>query len=319
METSRRTARLRREYLFRKALEGAERADAEKKRKIAQALAEGKALPTELRREEQGLRREMALEDERTAAPVLDDEYATYEGKPRVVITTSRAPSSRLQKFAKEVRLLFPGSRRENRGGRVLADIVNDARAEGVTDVVLVHEHRGEPDGMIVCHLPHGPTAYFGLSGTVTRHDIRAAQKRDAAAAGGGLDDDDDAETLANVSEAAPHLIFDNFSTELGRRVQSILKHLFPVPKADSKRVITFSNGGDFVSFRHHTYKRGETVASAGGRKRRSNDVSLTEAGPRFEMRLYRIALGTVDETEAETEFVLRPYLNSKKSRRAAL
>ena len=28
--------------------------------------------------------------------------------------------------------------------------------------VVIVHEHRGEPDGMVVCHLPFGPTAYFG-------------------------------------------------------------------------------------------------------------------------------------------------------------
>lgn len=29
-------------------------------------------------------------------------------------------------------------------------------------EVVIVHEHRGEPDGMVVCHLPFGPTAYFG-------------------------------------------------------------------------------------------------------------------------------------------------------------
>ena len=29
-------------------------------------------------------------------------------------------------------------------------------------EVVIVHEHRGEPDGMVICHLPFGPTAYFG-------------------------------------------------------------------------------------------------------------------------------------------------------------
>jgi rRNA maturation protein Rpf1 len=32
----------------------------------------------------------------------------------------------------------------------------------------MVHEHRGEPDGLIVCHLPFGPTAYFGLLNVVS-------------------------------------------------------------------------------------------------------------------------------------------------------
>ncbi len=83
---------------------------------------------------------------------------------------------------------------------------------------------------MIVCHLPYGPTAYFGLSNVVMRHDIKD-----------GLD---------AVSEAFPHLIFNKFDTKLGRRVQSILKYLFPVPKLDSQRVMTFANENDFISFR---------------------------------------------------------------------
>ena len=33
-------------------------------------------------------------------------------------------------------------------------------------------------------------------------------------------------------------------------QVQSILKYLFPVPKADSKRIITFANSEDYISFR---------------------------------------------------------------------
>jgi U3 small nucleolar ribonucleoprotein protein IMP4 len=45
-------------------------------------------------------------------------------------------------------------------------------RANNVTDFLVVHEHRGVPDGLIVCHLPHGPTAYFTLSDIVMRHDI---------------------------------------------------------------------------------------------------------------------------------------------------
>lgn len=49
------------------------------------------------------------------------------------------------------------------------------------------------------------------------------------------------------MSEAFPHLIFNNFTTPLGERVVTILKHLFPVPKIDSKRVLTFNNEGGVI------------------------------------------------------------------------
>mmetsp|Transcript_2040 Transcript_2040/g.8999 ORF Transcript_2040/g.8999 Transcript_2040/m.8999 type:complete len:87 (-) Transcript_2040:58-318(-) len=83
-----------------------------------------------------------------------------------------------------------------------------------------------------------------------------------------------------------------------------ILKHLFPVPKPDAKRVITFANNSDFISLRHHNYRREE-----GG-------IALTEVGPRFELRCYRIRLGTLEQNEAEDEWVLRPYMRSAKKRR---
>ncbi|KAJ0612227.1 putative U3 snoRNP protein/Ribosome production factor 1 [Helianthus annuus] len=63
----RRNVRLRREYLYRKSLEGKERLLYEKKHKIKQALEEGKPIPTELRNEDAALRQEIDLEDERTA------------------------------------------------------------------------------------------------------------------------------------------------------------------------------------------------------------------------------------------------------------
>ena len=46
------------------------------------------------------------------------------------------------------------------------------------------------------------------------------------------------------MSEAYPHLIFSNMTSKLGERVTNILKHLFPVPRVDSKRVLTFANQG---------------------------------------------------------------------------
>ncbi|CAK9098644.1 U3 small nucleolar ribonucleoprotein protein IMP4 (U3 snoRNP protein IMP4) [Durusdinium trenchii] len=292
--SSRRHVRLRKEYLYRKSLEGREREVYEKKRKIKEALAEGKPLPTELRGEEAELRKELENDDEFTLKPKthIDDEYANAGVRdPKVCVTTSNDPSSRLKQFAKEVRLLFPNSQRVNRGGHRLDELVNACRSNDFTDMVILHEHRGEPDGMTVCHLPYGPTATFTLSNAVMRHDI---------------------EDVGTMSEAYPHLIFDNFNTALGERVQNILKYLFPVPKPDSLRVMTFSNNKDFVSFRHHVFKKlgGDQNAT------RKEDVELSEVGPRFEMQLYQIKLGTPDDRNAEIEWVRHSYTNTAKKRR---
>ena len=197
-------------------------------------------MPTELRRESADLRDKAELEDVRTGAALRtleDDEYALAgEADPKVFLTTSRNPSTRLTAFAKELKLVFPNAVRVNRGGlvrgklpafavgvvltsaprdtQVVSNMVESCRANGFTDIVVVHEHRGEPDGLVVCHLPFGaprshprafaqpshrasssrplpgPTAYFGLMNCVARHDIKEAG-------------------LGTVSEAFPHLIFE--------------------------------------------------------------------------------------------------------------
>ena len=219
----------------------------------------------------------------------VDDEYA-YAGvkDPKVCISTSRDPSSRLRQFVKEMRFIFPNSQRINRGNHKIAELIDACRANNFTDLIMFQEHRGEPVGMVVCHMPYGPTAYFGISNAVMRHDI---------------------EGTAPMSEAFPHLIFENFQSDLGKRLGAILKYLFPVPKLDSKRVITFANDNDFISFRHHTFSR-ESGAPT------KDDVNLKEIGPRFELRPYKIQLGTMDQTEAEVEWALRPYMNTAKKRR---
>jgi len=50
---------------------------------------------------------------------------------------------------------------------QVVSELVESARNNDYTDVVMIHEHRGEPDGLVVCHLPYGPSAYFGIFNTV--------------------------------------------------------------------------------------------------------------------------------------------------------
>lgn len=176
----------------------------------------------------------------------------------------------------------------------IYQQLVKACRANEFTDIVIVNEHRGEPTSLIVCHLPYGPTAYFNITNTVMRHDI---------------------ENVGTMSEAYPHLIFSNLSSKLGERVTNILKYLFPVPRVDSKRVLTFANQGyallillmlsDFISFRHHTYTKED-----------HKTISLQEVGPRFELRPYQIRLGTVDQDEAENEWILHQYTNTSKKRK---
>ncbi|KIY47477.1 Brix-domain-containing protein [Fistulina hepatica ATCC 64428] len=282
----RRQIRERRQYVYAKSLEAQERQTYERKQQLKDALATGKPLPTELRKDSRSLGRDLAF-DEAQAEPsrYMDNEYARAGVQdPKIVITTSRDPSSKLLQFAKEMRLVFPNSHRVNRGNYVVKELSEACRANDVTDLIVFHEHRGVPDAMIVSHFPHGPTVYFTLSNVALRHDI--ASYKDST-----------------VSEQYPHLIFENFTSQLGARIRDVLKYLFPVPKEDSKRVMTFANEDDFIAFRHHVFVK------------TGKQVQLAEVGPRFQMKPYEIRQGTIEQTESEREWVLAHYARTSKKR----
>lgn len=104
------------------------------------------------------------------------------------------------------------------------------------------------------------------------------------------------------MSESYPHLIFEGFTTKLGKRVVEILKHLFPPREAgkvkEGSRVVTFALAeGDYISVRHHVYV-----------KTGYNSVELAEVGPRMEMKLFELRLGTVDNKDADYEWRLANY-----------
>jgi U3 small nucleolar ribonucleoprotein protein IMP4 len=46
--------------------------------------------------------------------------------------------------------------------------------------------------------------------------------------------------------------------------------------------------------------------------------ANMQERGPRFELKLYQIKLGTMDQPHADNEFVLRAYTRSAKKARLA-
>lgn len=59
-----------------------------------------------------------------------------------------------------------------NRGNNDINSLVHVARQENFSDLVILHETRGRPDGLIISHLPYGPTAYFTLYNVMLRRDI---------------------------------------------------------------------------------------------------------------------------------------------------
>lgn len=289
-----RQARQRRDYLYRRALTLRDAEIAEKRSKLKQSLASGKPLDPAVANDAQ-LRKDYRYDEsraDRTTAEELelDDEYSHLSGvvDPRVLVTTSRDPSSRLGSFAKEIRLLLPTAIRLNRGNLVLPNLVNSAKSSGLTDIILLHEHRGTPTALTISHLPHGPTASFSLHNVLLRHDIPNASR-------------------GTVSESYPHLIFDGFTTPLGQRVVKILQHLFPPKEASTKlgsRVVTFKNIEDSIEVRHHVFV-----------KTGYQSVELAEVGPRMTMRLFEIRQGTAENKNGDTEWHMNQYTRTSKKR----
>eukprot|EP01015_Nassula_variabilis_P017630 TRINITY_DN2801_c0_g2_i1.p1 TRINITY_DN2801_c0_g2~~TRINITY_DN2801_c0_g2_i1.p1 ORF type:complete len:149 (-),score=44.98 TRINITY_DN2801_c0_g2_i1:11-457(-) len=120
-------------------------------------------------REEDKLKGEMKLDDVNTIIPktLADNEYnPLYLKPPKILMTTSRNPSSRLNQFLKELSVVFPNAIRINRGSYVSKDLVEMCQAKEFTDLIILHEHRGEPDGMIISHMPYGPTLFLGVFNT---------------------------------------------------------------------------------------------------------------------------------------------------------
>lgn len=292
----RKQARQRRDYLYRKALLLKEAEVSEKRAKLRDSLASGRPLDPAIANDK-GLRKDFQYDESRADRSLreeldLDDEYSAMSGivDPRVLVTTSRDPSSRLAAFAKEIRLMLPTAIRLNRGNLILPDLVNSAKGAGLSDICLLHEHRGTPTALSISHLPHGPTVSFSLHNVVLRLDIPNSLR-------------------GTVSESYPNLIFEGFTTPLGQRVVKVLKHLFPpkptvTTKAKSGRIVTFKNIDDAIEVRHHVYVRTSY-----------DSCELSEVGPRMTMRLFEIRGGTLENKDGDVEWHLNQYTRTSRKK----
>ena len=177
-------------------------------------------------------------EDEEVEHDVGNDEFSTYFAKtyePKVLITCSDNPHSKTIAFMKELTRIIPNSEPKWRKNASVKKIVQQSKLKGFTDILVVNEDNRSPNGLIVSHLPDGPTAHFKLSNVKVTTDL----KKDHRA----------------ISAHRPEVILNNFTTRLGHGVARMLASLFHYePQFVGKRVVTFHNQRDYIFFRHHKY-----------------------------------------------------------------
>ncbi|KAI1129089.1 anticodon-binding protein [Nemania abortiva] len=292
----RKNARARRDFLYRKAILLQNAEVSERRSKLRAALASGRPLDPSIANDKT-LRKDFQYDESAQDRNIqeeleLDDEYQHLSGlvDPRVLITTSRDPSTRLQAFSKEIRLLLPTGIRLNRGGTILPELVKSAQSAGLSDIMLLHEHRGQPTGLTLSHLPFGPTVSFSLHNVVLRHDIPNTIR-------------------GTVSESYPHLIFEGFTTPLGKRIVKVLQHIFPpreaaTSKSLGSRVITFKNLDDVIEVRHHVFVQTGY-----------DSVELSEVGPRMSMKPFQIRAGLLDQKDGDVEWALTNYTRTSRKK----
>nr|CAB3226502.1 ribosome production factor 1-like [Phallusia mammillata] len=215
-------------------------------------------------------------EDREVLLDIESDEMAPYFQRkqcPKILLTTSDRPRSRTTRFLKQLGEVLPNSFIFYRRALDIKKIIPQCIAKGYTDIAVINEDRKNPNGILLCHLPDGPTAHFKVSNVRLRKEIKHS---------------------TTPSEHQPEVILNNFGTRLGHSVGRMLAALFPHdPEFKGRQVVTFHNQRDFIFFRHHRYIF-----------RNEKRVGLQEIGPRFTLKLRSLQKGTFDSKFGEYEWI---------------
>lgn len=103
------------------------------------------------------------------------------------------------------------------------------------TDILIINENRKQPDGLLLIHLPDGPTAHFRVSNVKITTELRKSHKA--------------------ITQHRPEVILNNFSTRLGLTVGRMLGAIFHYdPEFQGRRAVAFHNQRDYIFFRHYRY-----------------------------------------------------------------
>mmetsp|Transcript_33366 Transcript_33366/g.73774 ORF Transcript_33366/g.73774 Transcript_33366/m.73774 type:complete len:347 (+) Transcript_33366:113-1153(+) len=236
-------------------------------------------------------------DDEEVEADEEQDEFAAHfqrDRPPKVLLTTCYKPSSVMYTFLSEMLEVFPHAEYYKRNGFPLKKIVQFASNREFTDLVVFNEDRKQINGLLLVHLPDGPTAQFRLSNLVLGKDIKGHGR---------------------ATQHKPELILNNFGTRLGRRVGRMFASLFSQdPTFRGRRAVTFHNQRDFIFFRHHRYIFEEKEKKVKeGAKQKAVQARLQELGPRFTLKLQSLQKGTFDSQQGEFEWVHKKDMDTSR------
>ena len=243
--------------------------------------------------------------DDEIEAEEKDDEFAEHFDKsrpPNVLLTTSYKCTKVMYKFMADMLEVFPAATYYKRKGYHLKKIIDYASNREFTDLVVFNEDRKKVNGMLVIHLPAGPTATFRLSSLVLSSDIKGHGR---------------------ATPHKPELILNNFDTMLGHRIGRMFASLFcQDPTFKGRRVVTMHNQRDFIFFRHHRYifeekEQKKVEKQANGKMKKVTvptvKARLQELGPRFTLKLQSLQKGTFDTKGGEFEWVHKSEMDTSR------
>eukprot|EP00004_Rigifila_ramosa_P021688 TRINITY_DN5817_c0_g1_i1.p1 TRINITY_DN5817_c0_g1~~TRINITY_DN5817_c0_g1_i1.p1 ORF type:complete len:328 (+),score=98.82 TRINITY_DN5817_c0_g1_i1:145-984(+) len=226
--------------------------------------------------------------DEEVLRDEAEDEFRNYfnAGKPpKILLTSSLAPSKPTHQFISELMQIIPNSEYYKRKNYEVKQIVEYACNREYTAIIITNEDKKKLNGLWIISLPEGPTAFFKLSSVKLSAKIK---------------------NHGRPSTHLPEIILNSFSTRLGHSVARMLASLFPQsPQFRGRRVVTFHNQRDFIFVRHHRY-----IFEEEGKKAR-----LQEIGPRFTLKLRSLQKGTFDTKHGEYEWLHKPELDTSRRR----
>uniref|UniRef100_A0A8C4M642 Ribosome production factor 1 n=1 Tax=Equus asinus TaxID=9793 RepID=A0A8C4M642_EQUAS len=218
--------------------------------------------------------------DEEVAYDEATDEFASYfnrQTSPKILITTSDRPHGRTVRLCEQLSTVIPNSHVYYRRGLALKKIIPQCISRDFTDLIVINEDRKTPNGLILSHLPNGPTAHFKMSSVRLRKEIKRRGK--------------------DPTEHIPEIILNNFTTRLGHSIGRMFASLFPHnPQFIGRQVATFHNQRDYIFFRFHRYIF-----------KSEKKVGIQELGPRFTLKLRSLQKGTFDSKYGEYEWVHKP------------
>lgn len=227
--------------------------------------------------------------EESTATETIN---TTATGRvPKILLTTRPRPSKELFFFIADLLQLVPQTFFYPRKTYGIKDIILYANNQGFTHVAILSEKSKVCNGLLLSHLPQGPTAFFKVSNVIPSHTLP---------------------NHGNATKHIPELNLQGFTTRLGHRIGRFLGSLFPHNQVQfqGRQIVTFHNQRDYIFVRHHRYIfEDDTTTNNSNSKETTKTVKtkkarLQELGPRFTLKLRWLQQGTFDTQFGEYEWI---------------